>query len=393
MDCSAFAGSPLGKLVAIRGHDALLRRDYDHFAFVPYPLPSGFVLDQGTYKLASEAERAVGKLDAAADRLPDPSLLVRPALYREAVSTSAMEGTFAPLAEVLEADYVDERERREEVREILNWVTAAYRGLDLIEVKPICQTVLNELQRIIVKGTRGDGVDAGRLRTGQVYIGERHRGIEHSRFVPPPAGEPSVNGFDDWEKWLNAEDDIPLVVKVAVAHYQFETLHPYTDGNGRLGRLVMTLQLIAAGALRQPLMDLSSWMEPRKDEYKDLMLAVSQTGDFNPWVRFVAEGLASASADAVLRIESLLAVRHQMLDELRADGARGVVLDIVDDLIKNPLITVALAAKNHAVTWPPANNAIQRMVKLGLLTELTGRSYGRVYVCRRVLEVVDPPAA
>ena len=189
---------------------------------------------------------------------------------------------------MIEADYVEEAGRSYEVREILNAVRAAERGVELLRHKPICSTVLHELQAMMVRGTRGDTADAGDFRQGQVYIGERRNGIEASRFVPPPAGPVLVAGFDAWEKSINSEDDVPLVVKLAMGHYQFEALHPYTDGNGRLGRLVIILQLIAARALTHPVIDLSSWLSPRKEEYKDHLLAVSRTGTCDDYIQFMA---------------------------------------------------------------------------------------------------------
>src|SRR2546423_736869 len=185
------------------------------------------------HKLAHKASMSVGRLDFAVKRLPDPGLLVRPALRREAQSTSALEGTYATLEEVLEADYVDEANRRAEVREVLNYVRAAELALDLIQTKPICLNVIAPLQATLVEGTRGDGWDKGRLRESNVYIGERSKGIEASRFVPPPHGDLLVQGMSDWEKWIHADDDYPLLVKIAMAHYQFETLHPFSDGNVR----------------------------------------------------------------------------------------------------------------------------------------------------------------
>jgi Fic family protein len=267
VDCEAFRSSPVGSLVKITGHDHYLGRPYDHFAFVPIPLPATVPLEERTYKLVGQAERAIGRLDAATSRLPNPSLLVRPALYSEAVSTSALEGTYAPLTEVLEADYVEQSRQSVEVREILNYVRAAERGLALIAEKPICVSLINDLQGVLVRGTRGDVYDAGQLRKRQVYIGERSGGVERSRFVPPPHGDLLIQGMSDWEKWINADDTIPLLVKVALGHYQFETLHPFTDGNGRLGRLIMVLQLIYANALRYPILNLSPYLELRKEEY------------------------------------------------------------------------------------------------------------------------------
>lgn len=389
MDIDAFRQSPVGRLVPITGHDTMLDRPYSHFAFVPTPLPATVALSQGTYKAVSEADRAIGRLDAAAAHLPNPALLVRPTLYREAVSTSALEGTYAPLASVLEADYVDEGQQSYEVREVLNYVRAAQRGLALIHEKPICLTVIAELQRVLVRNTRGDSYDAGDLRQRQVYIGERHNGIERSRFVPPPNGDALVNGVSDWEKWLHADDDIPLLVKAALGHYQFETLHPFSDGNGRLGRLIVVLQLIEAEALAQPILNLSPWLEPRKDQYKDLLLSTSLTGDFDPWVEFFAQAVLDQAQDAVKRITRLNEIRDSMLDRLKADKAKGVVLEIAQDLIGYPIITPTQAASMHHVTYPPANEAIKRLESLGFLKELTGRTYGRTYACEPVLGALD----
>jgi Fic family protein len=391
VDTARFAAGAPGQLVRVRGHDAYLDQDYDHFAFVPRPLPAAADLTPRTYKLISEAERAVGRLDAGAGRLPNPSLLTRPALRREAQSTAALEGTYAPLHAVLEGDYVEEHRRTAEVREVLNYVAAAERGLDLIKERPICLNLIAELQSMIVRGTRGDGYDAGRLRTGQVYIGERERGIEASRFVPPPAGDELVRGVSDWEKWINADDDVPLMAKAALGHYQFETLHPFRDGNGRLGRLIVTLQLVDAGALRYPILNLSPWLKAHEDEYKDGLLAVSRSGSFDEWVQFFCQAVIAQAYDGIGRIDELLTIRTEFIEVLRRDKAKGVVMEIVEDLIGYPVITPTEAASLHNVTYPPANNAISRMVRLGILQEATGRNYGRIYVCPRVMRVVERP--
>jgi Fic family protein len=391
VDVQRFSASPVGALLPISGYDALLGTYYNHFAFSPNPLPRTIRLSGRTYKLVSEADREVGRLDAGAGRLPKPEILVRPTLYREAVSTSALEGTYAPLVEVFEADYVDERERRMEVREILNYVHAATQGRELIKSKPICVTLIAELQQLLVRGTRGDHADSGRLRQGQVFIGERTSGIEQSRYVPPPAGDILVNGMSDWEKWINADDDVPLLVKAALGHYQFEALHPFSDGNGRLGRLIVVLQLVYEGALALPILNLSPWLDQRKEEYKDRLLDVSVTGDYDAWVQFFAQAVKAQAEDALNRVDQIIQIREEMLASLKARGARGVVLDIVDDLISYPVITPTQAAELHNVTYPPANRAIQRLVDIGYLQEMTGRTYGRVYACRAIMRVLDSP--
>ncbi len=352
-------------------------------------MPATIDLEPRTYKLVSEAERELGRLDAATSRLPNPGLLVRPMLMREAVSTSALEGTYAPLATVLEADLEEPTGYSADVREVLNYVAAARRGLELITAKPICLTVIAELQQILVKGTRGDSFDSGGLRAKQVFIGERIAGIEASRFVPPPDGDVLRDGVSDWEKWIHREDDIPLVVKAALGHYQFETLHPFSDGNGRLGRLIVVLQLVEEGALQHPVLNLSPWLEPRKDEYKDHLLAVSRDGRLDPWIQFFAEGIKHQAVDAVKRIDQTLMIRDRILEALRAAKAKGVVLEIAQDLVGYPIIDATQAAALHNVTYPPAAAALKRLESMGLLVEITGRNYGRKYASMDILHALD----
>jgi cell filamentation protein, protein adenylyltransferase len=181
--------------VPIFGADPVARRDFRHHAFVPHPLPTEITVAQRTHKLIGEAERALGALNARVSRLPNPGLLVQPSLTREAVATSALEGTYAPLAEVLEGQYVDDRERSAEVREVSNYVIAARRGLELIKEWPISLRVIAKLQAILVHRTRGDSYDSGELRKRIVCIGDRGNGIEESRFVPAPPGEELIKGY------------------------------------------------------------------------------------------------------------------------------------------------------------------------------------------------------
>jgi len=387
VDINVFKDSPVGELRPITGYEG--ERPYSTFAFVPKPLPSSIQLTERTHSRVAQANLDIGRLDFAVRRLPDPALLVRPALRREAQSTSELEGTYAPLEEILEADFLEESQRTAEVKEVMNFVRAAERGLDLIKKLPVCLSMISELQRITVRGTRGDTYDAGQLRTRQVFIGDRSRRIEDSRFIPPPPGDLLVQGMSDWEKWINdIDDDVSPLVKAAVGHYQFETLHPFSDGNGRIGRLIITLQLVEAQALRYPILNLSPWLNDRREEYKDHLLNVSITGDFNPWVQFFCQAVIEEAARTVRKIEDLLTAREEMRNELRAQKVRGVAVDIVDSLIGYPYITVPEAAELHGVTYPPANAAIARLVEMGILSETTGNAYGRIFVCPRIRKII-----
>jgi Fic family protein len=390
VDIERFRNSPVGRLVPIHGRDTYLQRDYSHHAFVPCPTPKTLELSQSTYNSVAQANLALGRLDFAVRLLPRPGLLVRPVVRREAQSTSALEGTYAPLDEVLAADFIDEARRSAELREVMNYVVAADHALELIKVRPICLNMLCDLQAILVRGTRGEMFDSGQLRHKQVFIGERELGIEQSRFVPPPEGDRLLEGVTDWEKWINARDDMPLVVKAAVGHYQFETLHPFSDGNGRLGRLIVVLQLIEADTLTYPVLNLSPWLKRRKEQYKDLLLEVSATGRYDPWVQFFSTAIEAQAQDMVQRIEELLAVREDLLSRVRAN-TRGFAVDIVEDLIGYSSITPSALAKLHGVQYKTANDAIRRLVDLGVLREMTRQSYGRIFVCPRVSDIVLRP--
>ncbi|NIJ14629.1 Fic family protein [Saccharomonospora amisosensis] len=386
MQVEDFRNSPIGRLERIAGTDMRLRQPYSHFAFVPAPLPSSVHLSAATYKLLSEADRALGVLHASVNQLPNPHLLVRPSLTREAVSTSALEGTYAPYAEVLEAQYEDGKEPTAEVREVQNYVRAAHRGLELIKTYPIILKVVSELQSILVRKTRGDAYDAGRLRERIVCIGDKGRGIEQSRFVPPPNGDILVQGVSDWEKWINSDQEMPVLVKVALGHYQFETLHPFSDGNGRIGRLVITLQLIEEGVLEYPVLNLSPWLEPRREDYIDHLLDVSRTGDFDPWVRFFAEAVKARAMAATDTINRLLGFSYEVSEAMKDAGARGAVHDLTINLIGYPLMTIPAVAADLGVTYPTARSAISKLEEAGFLREITGKNYGRVYICDRVYD-------
>ncbi|WP_230594335.1 Fic family protein [Rhodococcoides fascians] len=336
----------------------------------------------------TDASLALGRLDTRIQLLPNPRMLVRPAIRKEALATSALEGTFAPLEEALGADYIEERRQTAEVREVMNYVRAANEGLDLSVKLPICLQLLSKLQQTLVKGTRGDSYDSGELRKRQVCIGQHGGGVANSRFVPPPNGDFLVEGMSDWEKWVNAEDDMPLLAKVALAHYQFETLHPFSDGNGRLGRLIITLQLIQAGVLQYPILNLSPWLEPRREVYIDHLLEVSATGDFDPWVRFFCEAVLARANSASETIAELLAVRDAFAAKLQAAKASGMIVTLANDLIGFPLLAVRDIQELYGVAYPTANNAVAKLVSLGILEEISGREYGRVFRCPAVYAVI-----
>lgn len=383
-----FKDSPAGSLVPIRGWDNELHREYEHFAYVPRPLDRTVTLSQSTIKVMGEADRALGNLNARIRFLPNPALLVQPALKREAQETSKLEGTYAHLDDILAAELIDPPKRSSELREVMNYVAAALQAIDLIKTLPICRRLLEETQATLVRGTRGDGYDAGSLRGRQVFIGEQGKPVEEARFVPPPA-EFLDSGFASWETWVNTDDDLPLLAKLAMSHYQFETLHPFSDGNGRLGRLIVTLQLLIRNEIEYPILNISAYLEPRRDEYIDALRQVSVTGDFDPWVAMFCRAVRERSRASLEVIDSLLAYRDSVVQKAEKEGIRGITSEVVDVVLGSPFISISEFASIRGVVYNTARSLIKKLENLGVLREISGSSYGRTYVARDVTQIIS----
>jgi Fic family protein len=389
MDLDKLRDSPVGALVPISGYDSRFDEEYDYFAYVPDPLPAELPLDAATYAAVIDATAAMARADQAASLLPNPVLLARPATRREAVSTSALEGTYAALSDVFEADFLDADQVTSSVSEVRNYVTAAERAYELVDQgQPISIRMLEDLQRALLRGTPSDGPHAGSVRTTQVFVGVGTRRVDSARLVPPPADHRLTDGLLAWQTWVRESGSaIPTVIRVAAAHYQFETLHPFHDGNGRLGRLVMALQLMIAGDLRYPVLTISPWLEQNRTEYQDGLLGVSQTGEWDSWVRFISAAVHAEALEVIARVDKLVALRQTFRTTLK--GAKGVSLRIADDLIGYPMITASLAAELYDVSYQAANTAIAKLVDRGILRQRTAGRYDRIFQCDAVLAALE----
>jgi len=370
MDVEKFRNSPVGSLIAISGTDGRTAEPYSHFAFAADPLGGPPELTTEAWNKVSSANRAVGMLQQGSHLITNPGILRQPALRREAQSTSALEGTYAPIDEVLAADVITEENRSLALREVMNYVVAAERGFAWIaNDRPITVGLLCELQQVLVRGTSADTEEAGRVRRLQVVIGSRGGSIFDSRFVPMPEGPALDASFQDLVNWIqpSSHPGIDPIVAAAMGHYQFETLHPFNDGNGRIGRLLIVLQLILEGVLDEGLLSVSPWFEQRRDRYQDLLSHVSATGDWSSWVGFFAEGIEASAVDSAKRIQQLLELQQGLHEQLRVAGLRGAIRDIVDILIGRPYVTVPMLRDLTGLTYQAANNAVQKLVALGTL--------------------------
>lgn len=388
MDLKRFGSGATGRLVPISVEEG--GRQVDHAAFVPDPLPSTLELSARTWSDVANAAHLVGRLDALAkELLPNPMLVARPTIRREAVSTSALEGTFAPAAEVLSSEIDVELPRSHAVTEVINFIHATEHAIERRATLPISTRLACELQRILVVGTASEDWQAGQVRQTQVIIGP-YKGcsVLEASYIPPPPGDLLNDGLSAWEKWIHAEGDLHALIRVAAAHYQFEALHPFTDGNGRIGRLIAILQLIDYGLLTEPLINLSPYFEVRSDQYRYLLREVSTRGAWDEWISYFCQAIAEQAADAEARIRALLAWRDATLTMLRTTRVKGVAIAVTEKLIEYPTVTVKNIAESHNVSAQAANNAVTRLVDLGVLSEITGRNYNRVFSAPAVFDIL-----
>jgi Fic family protein len=390
MDLERLDRSPIGRLIPILGPDPVSHEIVEGRAFLPAPLPDDVTLSTGTWNAVNAATAALARLDGAARLIPSPGLLRRPTLRREAQSTSALEGTFAPFADVLAADEDDQGNLTAELREVLNFERMAELAFSWPEDRPLTLGMLGELQRTLVRGTAGELSDAGGLRDRIVVIGARGRGFDEARFIPPPDGDQLRAEVEKLLIWIEKPPELPTVVQAAMVHYQFETLHPYSDGNGRLGRLLVIVQLLRGALIREPLLVVSPWFEQRREAYQDGLLELSCSGIWDDWIAFFARGVAASATESQLKVETLVALQDALRSRVQAAGKRGVSERLAADLVGIPYLTRPDVAKRYGLSGQGAINAINTLVELGILREAGFLQRGaRVYMAPEVVQAVS----
>jgi Fic family protein len=324
--------------------------------------------------------------------LANPHLLIRPFIRREAVSSSRIEGTITRLDQLFLFEAEPEHVAHPtDVSEVSNYVRALEHGLQLLkEGTPLCLRLIREVHARLMEGVRGGDKQPGSFRRCGVLIGRHGQTYQQARFVPPE--HTALDSLlRDFEQFLNTPGDLPAVVQLALAHYQFECIHPFMDGNGRVGRLLISLMLCERGVLPQPLLYLSAFFEQHDQEYKDCLLNVSRTGAWGDWIDFFARGVTEQARDAVLRSNRLLDLGKQYQKRV-ADVARSsAALQLLEELFASPYTTVALASDVLNMTYQAALYNVNKLIEAGVLREMTGRSTNRVYCADEILKLLDQP--
>jgi Fic family protein len=364
------------------------------WAFVPNPPPGQLDLDASTIRALAGAERALGQLTGtlrAAGRQVNPHLISAPLLRREAISSSRIEGTVTTPEQLLLLE-VDAQERpaqtsdTSQTQEVLNYIRALNHGFERLAEIPVCQRLIRELHEILMRGVRGDAERPGELRDVQNFIGGT-RDIREARFVPPPVAELS-RCMDELEAFIHEPDDaLPHLVRLALVHYQFETVHPFRDGNGRVGRLLIPLLLCTYDRIDRPALYLSPHLERHRSQYTDLMLRVSQTGDYLSWVRFFLEAVEGSALESVTRAEALLALRESYHARLQSARSSALLLRLVDALFERPSTSIGVAGELLQVTPAAAAANLRKLVDANILIEVTGRRRDQRFVAPEIIRV------
>jgi Fic family protein len=373
MPTERLKSSPIGQVVPATGPDPVTQEWVSVDAYLPDPLPREITLTTDTWTAVNAATAALARLDGAARLIPSPGLLRQPSLRREAQSTSALEGTYAPFADVLAADRDHPADMSPELREVLNFERMAEQAFLWPEDRPITLGMLGELQQILVRGTRGELSDAGGLRDRIVLVGRPGGSFDQARYVPPPPGDQLQAGMENLLGWLADAPPLPTVVQAAMVHYQFETLHPYSDGNGRIGRLLVIVQLLRGVVIREPLLVVSPWFEQRREQYQDALLALSCDGEWDSWIAFFAAGVAASASESQKKVEGLVALQADMRLTVQDARKRGTAERLAADLVGRPYVTGPMVADMYNLSDQGAMNAIRTLVELGILEPALSR--------------------
>lgn len=357
--------------------------------FVPAFLPPE-INYASTVNLITKAHMRLGVLEGVGQLLPNPDLLIIPYITQEAVLSSRIEGTEASNLDVFrfKAEGGDDSNGHKRVREVANYVSASRSCLELItDERPVDLEMLMHAHKILLEGVRGNEAEPGKIRTVQNWIGYANCSIENASYVPP-----AVHQLDDLLANLmqfvkDPSQEIPVLVRCALAHYQFESIHPFEDGNGRVGRLLILLILASSGALSMPLLYLSAYFERNRTEYYNLLRRVSQNSEWTEWIEFFLNGVIQCSDEAIRVTYKFLDLREKYEQRLKESRASGNAIVLATYLLSNPVVTIPAAAEYLGTGYPPAKKAVMYLVGAGILEQIGTRRRGKEYVAREIVDV------
>ncbi len=363
-------------------------------AFIPSSLPPNppIRMDEEMIDLLSKADLALGRLDGAGELLPSPDLFVSMYVQKEAVLSSQIEGTQASLIDVLAfAADATKSENPQDIEEVVNYVSALNYGLSRLDTLPLSLRLIREIHNKLMAGVRGADKNPGQFRTSQNWIGHAGSTIETAHFVPPPPAD-MLNALDNIEKFLHAPDPMPKLIKIGIVHSQFETIHPFLDGNGRMGRLLITFYLCQQQVLQRPLLYLSYYFKENKLAYYEHLQRVRDAGDWESWLKFFLKGVCQVAEQATHSARSIVQLReqHRTLVAERSLRASGAAAQLLEHLYWRPIVTVRNVSELTKQSYPNANNLIAKFQEWGILHEMTKRPRNRRFIYSQYIQALAP---
>lgn len=367
-----------------------IRTRNGYWAFVPAPLPPEIEWSNPLISALSDAERELSKLNTLAGDFPFPRLLSQSFMRQEAVLSSRIEGTRASLTDLYryESAQLSFLEPASDVREVHNYVLALDYGVERLHTLPVSLRLIREVHAKLMEGVRGGNLTPGEFRKSQNWIGPAGSTIETATYVPPPVDEMHA-ALHELEIFIHAGTEIPILARAGLIHYQFEAIHPFLDGNGRLGRLIIVLLLREWNMLSQPLLNLSAYFERHRQEYYDDLLAVSQHGKWEEWLRFFLRGISLQAQDGVFRMTRLQGIRTQYESLIQADRNAARMQAVIDFLFSRPILSIKQLEDALGIPYMAAKRYVEKLVDAGVLLETTGYARNRVFLAREIFQALE----
>ena len=368
-----------------------VRQPSGYRAFIPEALPPEppVHITIELQQLLSEADRALGRLDGSIQILPDADMFVYMYVRNEAVLSSQIEGTQSSLQDLLAAEAeILTPNRPKDAAEVINYVRAMNYGLERLSTLPVSTRLICEIHSELLKGVRGSHLTPGELRTSQNWIGPEHCTLLEANFVPPPPSE-LAEAMSSLERFIHNDTELPLLIKIGLVHAQFETIHPFSDGNGRVGRLLITFLLCQQRTLTQPVLYLSYFFKRYRQQYYDELQAVCDAGTWEKWLAFFLRGVAEVSKQSTETVQRILALResHRRVINDKFGRAAGNGHRVLDHIFSRPVVSVDDVQELIGTTYPTANNLVARLVEYGILREFTGQARNRAFIYQSYLEL------
>lgn len=368
-----------------------VRQPADYKAFIPAPLPPDPPIQlEKLQALLSQTDRALGRLDGSIETLPDPDLFVHMYIRKEAVLSSQIEGTQSSLQDVLAAEAkILAPGRRKDAAEVLNHIHAMNHGLNRLAQLPVSVRLIREIHAELMRGVRGSHLTPGELRASQNWIGPTGCTLNEAVYVPPPHHEirPQLSAL---EKFIHADPELPLLIKIGLVHAQFETIHPFLDGNGRIGRLLITFLLCEQEVLTKPVLYLSHYFKQYRQQYYEELQSIRDAGTWEQWLEFFLRGIIAVSREATETTRNILSLREQHRQAItdRFSRAAGNGHRVLEYLYEHPIVSVSDVRSLIGTTYPAANNLVARMVEAGILDEVTGQARNRIFIYQSYIDLL-----